>query len=66
MEKLNKHFFEVLNPAALPENYGNSLSKGDRTTALEAAVKYFRDRPVPAGLQNLRTQPFDMEMDDHL
>ena len=62
MEKLNKHFFEVLNPAALPETYGNALNKGDRKTAMEAAVKYFRERPVPAGLQDLRTQPFDMEI----
>ena len=56
-EKLDKHFFEVLNPAALPEDYSAALKKNDRKTAMKAAIRYFRHRPTPASLKDLSNSP---------
>ena len=61
-EKLDKHFFEVLNPAALPEDYSAALKKNDRKTAMKAAIRYFRNRPTPASLKDLSNSPFNMEV----
>ncbi|MBR7145300.1 MAG: hypothetical protein IKD10_10195, partial [Lentisphaeria bacterium] len=55
-QKLDRHFFAALNPAALPEEYAQKLARKDKSGALKAAVKYFRSRPAPKSLQSLQSK----------
>lgn len=58
-EKLNKHFFEVLNPALMPKDYQAAIKKNDLQKALKTAIRYFRKRPTPAFFDNLNKRSFN-------
>ena len=60
-EKLDKHFFRALNPAALPAGYADAIRKNDKKTALHIAIEYFRNRPASAYFANLKARAFERE-----
>ena len=58
--KREQHFFQALNPAAMPPEYSAAFDKKDYSSALKTAIDYFRKRPTPPLLSDINMRTYDM------
>ncbi|MBR2509038.1 MAG: alginate lyase family protein [Lentisphaeria bacterium] len=61
-KKFKQYFFNSLKPEAMPSGYSEAFKKNDYRKALKIAVDYFRKRPTPALLSDLKDREYDMNV----